>query len=63
MIRKEKFMKIRDGVEMLEVAVNFRGTPGFIYPTLLWDSSQVILVDTGFPGQLPPVCSLSACRR
>lgn len=48
-------MRMRDGVEMLEVAVNLRGTPGFIYPTLLWDSSQAILVDTGFPGQLQSV--------
>ena len=24
-----------------------------IHPTLLWDDDSVVLVDTGFPGQLP----------
>lgn len=44
-------MKIADGIEMLEVSGSIMGPPGLIYPTLLWDSQGMILVDAGFPGQ------------
>lgn len=37
---------------MLEVAATVLGKPGFIYPTVLWDEKEVVLVDTGFPGQV-----------
>jgi glyoxylase-like metal-dependent hydrolase (beta-lactamase superfamily II) len=41
------------GFEMLEVPADLMGTPSAIYPTLIWDHDQRVLVDTGFPGQLP----------
>ena len=42
-------MKISNNVEALELA----GTQGVsMYPVLLWDERDVILVDTGLPGQL-----------
>lgn len=45
-------MKIANGVEMLEVKGEVHGQAKVIYPTLLHDEDNVILVDTGFPGQL-----------
>ncbi|MFL0245694.1 MBL fold metallo-hydrolase [Candidatus Clostridium stratigraminis] len=44
-------MKIVDGIEMLEVSVNLMGTPEKIYPTLIKDKDNMILVDTGYPNQ------------
>lgn len=46
-------MKIADGLEMLEIAAGFMGRQTLVRPALIWDSAAVILVDTGFPGQLP----------
>jgi glyoxylase-like metal-dependent hydrolase (beta-lactamase superfamily II) len=40
------------GFKMLEIPANNMGTPSVIYPTLIWDRDRLILVDTGFPGQL-----------
>lgn len=49
-------MRIADGVEMLEIpSMSMTGTPSVIYPVLIWDKDNVILVDTGFPGQLPQI--------
>lgn len=48
-------MKIASGVEMLEISSIIMGTSRIIYPTLIWDSDAVILVDAGFPGQLPQI--------
>jgi len=39
-------MKIATNVEMLEVK-----SQGAYYPVLLWDEKDVVLIDTGFPGQ------------
>ena len=41
-------MRLSDNVEMLEIT-NEGGT---IYPVLLWDDANIILIDTGLPGQL-----------
>lgn len=41
-------MRIAENVEMLEIG-NGQGT---IYPVLTWDDEDVILIDTGLPGQL-----------
>jgi len=41
-------MRITDCVEMLEIAMPQGGT---IYPVLVWDDKDVVLFDTGFPGQ------------
>jgi glyoxylase-like metal-dependent hydrolase (beta-lactamase superfamily II) len=46
-------MQIANGVEMLEISEVVMGKPDMIHPTLLWDQNTVILVDTGYPGQLP----------
>ena len=44
-------MKIANGIEMLEISTEAMGRPGTINPTLIWENDNVILVDTGFPGQ------------
>ena len=41
-------MKIAYNVEMLEVAMPQGGT---MYPVLVWDDKDVVLFDTGLPGQ------------
>ena len=48
-------MKIANGIYMLEISANIMGTPSVINPTLIWDNDTVILIDTGFPGQLPQI--------
>jgi glyoxylase-like metal-dependent hydrolase (beta-lactamase superfamily II) len=46
-------MRIANGVEMLEISATVMGKLDIIHPTLIWDKETVILVDTGYPGQLP----------
>lgn len=48
-------MKIANGIEMLEITMNFMGNKTLIHPTLLWDEEAVILVDTGMPGQFDQI--------
>lgn len=49
-------MKIANGVEMLEIlSYNTMGKLTVINPTLIWDENIVILVDAGYPGQLPQI--------
>lgn len=48
-------MKIADGVEMLEISSNVMGRKSDINPILIYDKGIVILVDTGYPGQLPQI--------
>jgi glyoxylase-like metal-dependent hydrolase (beta-lactamase superfamily II) len=43
-------MKVAPGVEMLELSAMLMDGPGTLYPTLLWDSQDVVLVDAGLPG-------------
>ncbi|ADZ09921.1 beta-lactamase domain protein [Methanobacterium lacus] len=43
-------MKIDEGIVMLEVAGTVPGM--FIYPTVMWDSKNMVLVDVGYGGQL-----------
>lgn len=45
-------MKIDNQVEMLEVEMNMMSGTSVIYPTIIRDDRELILVDTGFPGQL-----------
>lgn len=48
-------MRLADGIEMLELPMlSFTGQT-VIHPTLIWDSTTVVLVDTGFPGQLQQI--------
>ncbi|RLQ93214.1 MBL fold metallo-hydrolase [Falsibacillus albus] len=46
-------MKIADGIEMLEISANMMGKTETIHPVLIWNENEALLVDTGFPGQLP----------
>jgi glyoxylase-like metal-dependent hydrolase (beta-lactamase superfamily II) len=46
-------MRIANGVEMLEITAHFWLGPSTIHPVLIWDEETVVLVDTGYPGQLP----------
>ncbi|MBC2581121.1 MBL fold metallo-hydrolase [Clostridium sp. DJ247] len=48
-------MKIANGVEMLEISTNAMGIPSIVNPTLICDNDTVILVDAGYPGQLPEI--------
>lgn len=45
-------MKISNGVEILEISGEIMGRPSVIYPVLLWDVENAVLVDAGYPGQL-----------
>lgn len=45
-------MKIAKGIETIELVMNMMGQQSVIHPTLIWDDNEVILVDTGIPGQL-----------
>jgi glyoxylase-like metal-dependent hydrolase (beta-lactamase superfamily II) len=46
-------MQLANGLTMLEITATIMGRTSTIYPTLLWDDDNVVLVDTGYPGQLP----------
>lgn len=46
-------MQVAKGLEMLEITANLMGETRVIYPALIWDEDTAILVDAGFPGQLP----------
>lgn len=46
-------MRVADGVDMLEISAPVLGKMDLIYPTVIWDEETAILVDTGYPGQLP----------
>lgn len=48
-------MKIESGIYMLEISANIMGMPSVINPTLVLDKNSLILIDTGFPGQLPKI--------
>ncbi|MBP0725461.1 MBL fold metallo-hydrolase [Bacillus sp. RG28] len=45
-------MKIANGIESIELVMNMMGQQSVIHPTLIWNENEVILVDTGIPGQL-----------
>lgn len=46
-------MNIARGICMLPISAVMMGRMETIYPVLIWDNDSVILVDTGYPGQLP----------
>lgn len=48
-------MKIANGIEALDLTVNMMGRQSTLHPTLIWDDNEVILVDTGIPGQLEKI--------
>jgi len=45
-------MKLANGVEMLELSMDLGGQSMSIHPTVIWDNTDVILIDTGMPGSL-----------
>jgi glyoxylase-like metal-dependent hydrolase (beta-lactamase superfamily II) len=45
-------MKIADNLEMLVLPMNVMGRERIVYPTLIWDDDNVILIDTGIPSNL-----------
>ena len=49
------YLKIADGIEMLEIPMKLLGKERNIYPTLIWDDNNVILVDAGIPDCLPEI--------
>lgn len=46
-------MPPKNGIAHIDIAFDFGGNPRTIHPTLIWDEENVVLVDAGFPGQLP----------
>ncbi len=48
-------MRVAEGVEALELTMDFLGGPSAIHPTLMWDEQDAILIDTGMPGQLQAI--------
>jgi len=49
-------MKISPGVESLELqSLNLTGVWSVINPVLIWDNDTALLVDAGYPGQLPRI--------
>ncbi|TNJ65470.1 MBL fold metallo-hydrolase [Paenibacillus hemerocallicola] len=44
-------MQIANGIAALPISTVMLGRTDTIYPTLLWDSQTMVLVDTGYPGQ------------
>jgi glyoxylase-like metal-dependent hydrolase (beta-lactamase superfamily II) len=42
-------------IEALEIPARIMGTETSIYPALIWDGKTMVLVDAGFPGQLPEI--------
>jgi glyoxylase-like metal-dependent hydrolase (beta-lactamase superfamily II) len=48
-------MKIADNLEMIKISLNVMGRERVVYPTLIWDNDDVILIDTGIPGNLETI--------
>ena len=46
-------MRVAPGIEMLELSAVMMNGPGSLYPTLIWDQKEAVLVDAGLPGMAP----------
>ncbi|AZN40775.1 MBL fold metallo-hydrolase [Paenibacillus albus] len=44
-------MLIQAGIAMLEISATIMGRTNTIYPSVIWNEKQAILIDTGYPGQ------------
>ncbi|WP_391574639.1 MBL fold metallo-hydrolase [Cohnella sp.] len=44
-------MLLSPGIAVIELTAVIMGKPNTIYPVLLWDEHEAVLVDTGYPGQ------------
>lgn len=51
-------MKIEEGFAILKLEPNVPNVAGFMYPVLVWDEKEVVLIDTGLPGQGPRLLEL-----
>lgn len=45
-------MLVKNNIKMLELTMNSMGETNVIHPTLIWDEENMILIDTGYPGQI-----------
>lgn len=48
-------MQIANGIEMLEISQVMMGKVDTIHPTVIWDQDTIVLIDTGYPGQLSKI--------
>jgi len=48
-------MKIAENIEMIKLSMNVMERERIIYPTLIWDNDNVILIDTGIPSNLETI--------
>ena len=48
-------MKIDEGIGFIELHDVINDVPMVFRPTVLWDDKDVILIDTGYPGQLEAI--------
>ena len=48
-------MQITKGIKTIELVINLMGKCSVIHPTLIWNDTEAILVDTGVPGQFPMI--------
>lgn len=46
-------MQVTPGLQILALSATVMGKADTLFPTLIWDEKDAILVDTGFPGQAP----------
>ncbi|MGG4345872.1 MBL fold metallo-hydrolase [Paenibacillus lautus] len=46
-------MLIDQGIHMLKISAAMMGRIVTIHPTFLWDQQDMVLIDTGYPGQFP----------
>ena len=47
-----------NGIKAIKLEMEYYGEPFIVYPTLLWDEQNVVLVDTGIPGQVAQIRTL-----
>lgn len=48
-------MKIADGIGMLKLSMNSMGRESQVYPTLIWDDDNVLIIDAGLPNSLQDI--------
>lgn len=49
---RDPLVLIDQGIAMLSITAPILGRQDTVHPVLLWDDRDVVLVDTGFPGQI-----------
>jgi glyoxylase-like metal-dependent hydrolase (beta-lactamase superfamily II) len=54
---EDDLMKISQGIEMLELVSEDFGGKTTLHPTLIWNDTEAILIDTGMPGQYEKIIS------